>query len=287
MTSIFKKEIYQYFTTMTGYVFLATLVFVSALTFVNYNIFSLNSDYQVTLFSTLSVFLLLIPLLTMRLFADETKQKTDQLLFTAPIKISHIVLGKFLASLSLFLIGLLLTLTFPLIINNYGNVINSELISGIFGYILLVSCFISVGIFVSALTDNQLSSAVLTFAAIFLFFVLDTVLASVPTDRSSTMTFLLFTSALISISFYNSTKSKSASCIAFAVIAGIIFILFYINPYIFDNGIFKILSWFSLIYRFEGFVIGVLNLSDVVYYISFIAIFIYLTIATLEKKRWK
>ncbi len=287
MTSIFKKELYQYFTTMTGYVFLAVLVFVTALTFVTYNIFSQSADFQVTLFSSISIFLLLIPLLTMRLFADEAKQKTDQLLFTAPVKISHIVLGKFLAGFSLFLIGLAITLTFPILISSYGNVINPELFSAIFGYILLVGCFISVGIFISALTDNQLSAAVLTFATLFLFFILDTIIVSLPTDEKSTLIFLFFISLIIALIFYDSSKSKLASFVTFAVIFGAIFITFLVNPTLFYNGIFKILSWFSLIYRFEGFVIGIIDVSDVLYYISFIVIFNYLTITTLEKKRWK
>ncbi len=287
MTSILKKELYQYFTTMTGYVFLATLVFVTALTFVSYNIFTQSADFQVTLFSTISIFLLLVPLLTMRLFADEAKQKTDQLLFTAPIKISQIVLGKFFAGVILFLIGLCITLTFPLLISSYGNVINAELFSGVFGYILLVGCFISVGIFISALTDNQLSAAVLTFAALFLFFILDTVIGSLPTDRRSTLTFLFFVMAIISFIFYDSTKSKRAAGLTFLILFGSVLIAFFINPVMFENGIFKILSWFSLIYRFEGFVVGIIDISDVLYYISFIVIFIYLTIATLEKKRWK
>lgn len=287
MLSIFKKELYQYFTTMTGYIFLAALVFVTALTFVSSNVFAQNANYQTTLFSTLSIFLLLIPLLTMRLFAEESRQKTDQLLFTSPVKISHIVLGKFFSATGLFLIGLGITLTFPLIINFYGNVITPLLFASIIGYVLLVCCFISVGIFVSSITDNQLTSAALTFASIFLFFVLNTIISSLPADRSSTLTFLFFVTLIIAVLFYNSTKSKLAGIITFAIIYAIVLITFYFNPTLFDNGIFKILSWFSLLGRFEGFIIGIVDLSDVLYYVSFIVIFNYLTITTLENKRWK
>ncbi len=287
MTSIIKKELYQYFTTMTGYVFLTALVFVSALTFVTNNVFSLNADYQSSLFGTLTAFLLLIPLLTMRLFAEESKQKTDQLLFTAPAKISEIVLGKFFASTLLFLIGLLITLTFPIIISPFGQVITPQLLSSILGYILLISCFISVGVFISSLTDNQITAAAFTFATVFLFFVLNTIIKSLPADRISTLTFLFFVCIIISVIFYDSTKSKIASLVALVLSFGTVFIVFSINPTLFDNGLFKILSWFSLLGRFEGFIIGTINLSDVIYYISFVVIFIYLTIANLEKKRWK
>ncbi len=287
MLSIFKKELYQYFTTMTGFIFLAALVFVTALTFVSGNVFAQSADYQTTLFSTLSIFLLLIPLLTMRLFAEESRQKTDQLLFTSPVKISHIVLGKFFSATCLFLIGLGITLTFPMIINLYGSVITPLLFASIIGYVLLVCCFISVGIFVSAITDNQLTSAALTFASIFLFFMLNTIITSLPSDRTSTLTFLFFITLIISVLFYNSTKSKLAGIISFVSIYAIVLITFYFNPSLFDNGIFKILSWFSLLGRFEGFIIGIMDLSDVLYYVSFIVIFNFLTITTLENKRWK
>ncbi len=287
MTSIIKKELYQYFTSMTGYVFLTALVFVTALMFVTNNVFPLVADYQTTLLSTLSIFLLLIPLLTMRLFAEETKQKTDQLLFTSPISISNIVIGKFLAGVLLFLIGLVITLTFPLTISPFGNVLNTQLFSSIIGYVLLVSCFISVGIFISSITDNQITSAAITFATIFLFFILNMILKSLPADRFSTLVFLFFISVIISFVLYDSTKSKVVALISFASILSIVLIIFKISPTLFDNGVYKILTWFSLLDRFQGFVIGVLNLSDVFYYISFIVVFNYLTIAHLEKRRWK
>ncbi len=287
MNSIIKKELYQYFTTMTGYIFLTTLVIVTAITFMSNNVFGISADYETTMFSTLTVFLLLIPLLTMRLFAEESKQKTDQLLFTSPIKISNIVIGKFLAGLSIFLIGLLITLTFPLSISRVGNVLTPQLYSSIFGYILLVSCFISVGVFVSSITDNQITSAAITFATIFLFFILDAIIGSLPIDRQSTFIFLFFIFIIISIIFYDSTKSKVAAIVSFVIMAILTGIVFSVSPNLFDNGIYRVLSWFSLLGRFEGFTVGVIDLSDVLYYISFIVIFIYLTIANLEKKRWK
>lgn len=287
MISIIKKEVYQYFTTMTGYVFLTALVFVTALMFVTGNVFTLSADYQNTLFGTLSIFLILIPLLTMRLFAEEAKQKTDQLLFTSPVSITEIVLGKFIAALCLFLIGLLITLTFPLIISPYGTVFTAQLVSAIFGYILLIGCFISVGIFISSITDNQITAAAITFASIFLFFILNTIVTSLPADRTSTLIFLFFVDIVISFIFYDSTKSKIATAISFFIFLVIVVIAYMISPILFDNGLYKILSWFSLLGRFEGFIIGIIDLSDVLYYISFIVIFNYLTITNLEKRRWK
>lgn len=287
MTSIIKKELQQYFTTMSGYVFLTAFILTTALIFVTNNVLGSSSDYASTLFSTLSIFLILIPLLTMRLFAEEAKQKTDQLLYTSPITISSIVLGKFLSALILFLVGLLITLTFPIILNNYGEVITPLLLGSIFGYILLISCFISVGIFVSSITDNQITAGFITFATVFLFFILNTIIGSLPSDRLSAVIFVSFIVFICSVITLDSTKSKIFSIVTFIALMAVLLITFYINPTLFDNGIFKILSWFSLLGRFEGFVIGVINLSDVIYYISFIILFIYLTISNIEKRRWK
>lgn len=287
MTSIIKKELQQYFTTMSGYVFLTAFILTTALVFVTNNVLGLSSDYASTLFSTLSIFLVLIPLLTMRLFSEEAKQKTDQLLYTSPIKISSIVLGKFISALVLFLVGLLITLTFPIILNNYGDVLTPLLLASIFGYILLIGCFISVGIFVSSITDNQITAGFITFATVFLFFILNTIIGSLPSDRLSAVIFLSFIAFICSVITLDSTKSRVFALLTFLLLMGLLILTFILNPVLFDNGIYKILSWFSLLGRFEGFVIGVIRLSDVIYYISFIAIFIYFTISNIEKRRWK
>ena len=117
MLSILKKELRSYFNCMSGYVFLAFFIFITGLYFSLINIFQGIPDYQYVISDSTIMFLIIIPLITMRLYSEEAKNKTDQLLFTSPISIAKITLGKYLASLILFLFALLLTCAFPIILS--------------------------------------------------------------------------------------------------------------------------------------------------------------------------
>ena len=287
MFAVFKKELRTYFNTLSGYVFLGFFVLINAYFFSNFNIGQGIPTYSNTMMYTLSMFLILIPVMTMRLFAEEARQKTDQLLYTSPVSVSKIVVGKFLSAAVLFLIGLIIIALFPLILSYYGEVPFWETFCCFLGYFLLGASLISVGLFISVLTDNQIVAAVGTFAAVFFFLMMDGIIESMPMDTASSLAFVAFIIFVISFVLYNGTKNIIVSASLFA--AGIIIeagFYFYDNL-IFDGIIIKVLNWFSVLNRFEGFYMGVFKLSDVVYYISFIAVFLYITVNTIEKRRWR
>lgn len=287
MLAVFKKELRTYFNTLSGYVFLGFFVLINAYFFSNFNIGQGIPTYSNTLMYTLSMFLILIPVMTMRLFAEEARQKTDQLLYTSPVSVSKIVVGKFLSAAVLFLIGLIIIALFPLILSYYGEVPFWETFCCFAGYFLLGASLISVGLFISVLTDNQIVAAVGTFAAVFFFLMMDGIIESMPMDTVSSLAFVSFIIFVISFILYNGTKNIIVSASLFA--AGIIIetgFYFYDNL-IFDGIIIKVLNWFSVLNRFESFYMGVFKLSDVVYYISFIAVFLYITVNTIEKRRWR
>ena len=121
MAAIIKKELRTYFTTLTGYAFLGFFVLITGYFFVSQNIAGASMDYSETLIGTMIMFLILVPVLTMRLFAEEARQKTDQLLYTSPLRVTDIVVGKFIAASLLFLIGLAITMIFPFILSKYGE----------------------------------------------------------------------------------------------------------------------------------------------------------------------
>ena len=121
MTAIFKKEMRTYFNTLTGYAFLGFFVLITGYFFVSQNVAAYSADYSNTLVGTMIMFLILVPVLTMRLFAEEARQKTDQLLYTSPLKVTDIVLGKFLAAIFLFLIGIAVTMIFPYTAEHLGG----------------------------------------------------------------------------------------------------------------------------------------------------------------------
>lgn len=287
MISIIKKELKAYFTSVIGYVLLAGFVFFNALYFSAINVKNLYPDYSYVLGYTSIIFLIMIPILTMRLFAEEAKQKTDQLLYTAPLKIEQIVLGKFFSALSFLLIGMLITMLFPIALSFFGVVPKAKIISGLLGYFLVGAAFISVGMFISVLTDNQIVAAFGSFAFLFILYNLYGLVSIVPTDTTASIAFICVLLLAFCYVLYNATKNIYAGITAGAIGLAVIIILAVANPLVYDGAITKFLDWFSIMSRFDNFYNGILSVTDIVYYVSFSAAFVYLSINVIEKRRWK
>ncbi len=175
MKSIFKKEMNAYFKSMIGYIFIAVFLCVSAFSFTTGNLLTQSGDIKVffTTFST--VIMLIVPILTMRIFSEEKKMRTDQLLFSSPITTKDIVLGKFLATMVFFLMGLATTLIFPIVLGIFGTLEVMVAVGNYIGVTLMAAAFISIGLFVSVLTENQISSAVITYVIVIAFWLIDSV----------------------------------------------------------------------------------------------------------------
>lgn len=167
MKAIYRKELYLYFHSVIGYVFLAIFILVNSFYFLLENLMNRSGDITDYFQATITLMMFLMPMLTMRSFAEEKKQRTDVLLYTMPLKRSHIVLGKFLAAETMFLIGLAVTVVFPVILAVCGSVQFWITVGNYLGIILLMSAFIAIGVFVSALTENQIVAAVVSYVIIF------------------------------------------------------------------------------------------------------------------------
>jgi ABC-2 type transport system permease protein len=263
------------------------MLLLTGIYFVLMNVFSLNPNFFTVLSGTTILFFILVPTLTMRLFSEEARHKTDALLFTSPLSIGQIVVGKFMAAFSLFLLGTGLTMLFPVMISRYGVLPVSQIVGAYIGYILLGACFISIGLFISVLTDNQIISAVATFAAVFSLFIMDAIATSMPTDTVSSLVFVALIIIGVAWILYNSTRNVIVSLTVGGVGVLIAGGLYLINNLIFDGIIVRSLRWLSVFGRFDNLSNGIMNLSDIVYYISFAILFIYLTVNIIEKRRWR
>ena len=286
MLSIYKKELWSYFTTFTGYAFLGFFVLITGYFFAAQNLAAYSANYNDVLVSTMIMFLILVPVLTMRSFAEESRQKTDQLLLTSPISINAVVIGKFLAAVTLYLIGILITAAFPLILSKYGTVDASATLCCFIGYFLMGSCLISVGIYISVLTDNQIVAAAGTFCVLFLLLMIDNIASSAPITRASSLIFAAVIAIAVAAAVYSGTKSIAAAGIFAIIGAAIIGLCYIIKPTLFDGLIINALGWLSVLSRFENFYLGVFGISDVVYYITFSGVFLFLTVSSIEKRRW-
>ena len=247
MFAIFKKELRAYFINPIGYVytgiFLAAAALLCTMTTLQQASYSVSNYFQYLIFT----FIILIPLLTMRSFAEERKTRTEQLLLTSPVSITGMVLGKYFAALALFVSTILVSCInfFPLI--SYAIVEKSQstsadvhvgpaggqIVGCVIGLILVGAVFIALGLFISSLTENQLSAAVITVASI-----------------------------------------------AFMLLVGIF------NEYIGSTFIRSVLNWVSVLSRFDRFAYGLFDFAALLYYVSLAGVFLFLSVRVYEKRRW-
>jgi len=250
--AIFKKEIKTYFTSPIAYVVITVFLvligffFYSLIWWFNsqslqmaqnpsyYQQLNINQMVYSPLFHNMSIILLLmVPLLTMRLFSEEKRRQTDELLFTSPISVNQIILGKYFASLFVLLVMLFLTGIFSIFVFAYGNPEPAPILNGYLGLFLMGAAFISAGIFFSSLTENQIVSAILTFGALLLFWILN-------------------------------WASYSA------------------------GGMWKsVLNYLSFFQHFDDMTRGILDTTDLVYYLSFIFLCLFLTHSVIQSRRWR
>ena len=156
MAAIFKRETKSYYTGMVGYVTAAVSLFFLGLYFTNRNLMYASSDFASVLYTTTLIMLFLLPAISMRSFAEDRRNKTDQLLLTSPVSVPGIVLGKFLAEVVVFALPLTVAVIMPLILTAFGTVSLVSAFSALFAYLLLGAVCLAVGTWISALTENQI-----------------------------------------------------------------------------------------------------------------------------------
>ncbi|MCR4744215.1 MAG: Gldg family protein [Lachnospiraceae bacterium] len=182
MLAIFKKELRQYFYSVTGCLFIAVNLFVIGIYFMANNLLSMNTSIANVMNNVLFVLLIMIPILTMRILAEEQRQKTDQLLLTSPVSVVKIVVGKYLAVVSIFLVPVIISCLFPLILTPFGKVNYSESYLSIAGYFLFGAACIAVGVFISSITESQVIAAVISFIILFLTFLMSGIVSILTTS---------------------------------------------------------------------------------------------------------
>jgi ABC-2 type transport system permease protein len=286
MLSIFGKEIRSYFYSASGYAFMGIFLLICGIFFANYNLLPASPLYSNVLSSITFVFLILVPILTMRLLAEERHQKTDQLLLTSPLSVSEIIVGKYLASVSLFFITLSITFLYPLILSRYGTIPVGEIVATYVGFALMGAAFISVGVFVSSFTENQAIAAVSSFGILLLIWIMDWIQQGLPSGKTSGIVFASVLVIILAVSLYFALRN--IVIVSLDVLIGIVImlIIYLRNPALYEGFLPKFFGWFSLLKRFDSFGMGILDLSSAVYYITFSIAFVFLSIQMIEKRRW-
>lgn len=286
MAAIFKRETRAYYTGMIGYVTAAVSLFFLGLYFTNRNLMYASSDFASVLYTTTMILLFLLPAVSMRSFAEDRRNKTDQLLLTSPVSIPAIVLGKFLAEFVVFAAPMAVALIMPLILMAFGNVSLVSAYSALFTYLLLGAACLAVGTWISALTENQIIAYLATFGVLIVAYLMNGIQTMFTSGSLLALVVFLVVLLIASILVGVVCKSLTSCCAVFCAGGILLGVLFVLRPTWLLSAFDSVLSAMALFEPFNGVVGGMFSISAIVYYLSVIALFLFLTGQSLERRRW-
>ncbi len=286
MIAVLKHELRTYFRSLTAYVFGAFLLCFIGIGALIYNLQAAVSNFEFVLSFSCLVFVIIVPILTMRVIAEERKQKTDQLLYSLPISTSQVVLGKYLALLVVYLIPLAIISLYPLIFSRYGDVYLLTAYGSIFAFFVLGAALIALGVFISSLTENQGFAAGIGIAAILLNYY--SVSLSESVSATSFGSLIAFAALIVALGFVirHLTRNEKLAWGVGIVLYVILLVSYWMEPTVFEGLLPKIMTELSLYERFYVFVNGVFDMTGIVYYVSIIVFFLFLSVQSLEKRRY-
>ena len=283
MAAIFKRETKSYYTGMVGYVTAAVSLFFLGLYFTNRNLMYASSDFASVLYTTTLIMLFLLPAISMRSFAEDRRNKTDQLLLTSPVSIPGIVLGKFLAEVVVFALPLTVAVIMPLILTAFGTV---SAFSALFAYLLLGAACLAVGTWISALTENQIIAYLATFGALLIAYLMNGIKTMFTSGNLLALIVFLVVLLIAAVLVGVLCKSLPVGLGVFGAGAVVLVVLFQLRPAWLLSAFNAVLGALALFQPFNGVVGGMFSVSAIVYYLSVIALFLFLTGQSLERRRW-
>lgn len=287
MLAIYKKELRQYFNSMIGFVFLAFFLVIIGIYTWAYNLSSGLGNFEVTLGGISFMYVLLVPILTMRIVAEENRQKTDQLLYTAPVSLTKIIVGKYFAVLTLFSCAFIPICIYPLIIHMYGTDVRlAPAYSSIIGFYLLGAATIAIGLFISSLTESQVIASVVSFITLLLTFLLSNITGMLPTEAISQCVMIAVLWLVICLVFYHMMNNVTVLVMMAVIGEAAIWIIYAVKSSLYESLLTNILNTLALSTRFDDFSLGILNYDAIVYYVSIAFLFVFLTIKMIKKKRF-
>lgn len=287
MLAIYKRELKSYFHSMTGCVFIAFLVMFTGIYFMAYNLNAGYPYFSYTLSGSLIVFLVGIPLLTMRSFSEERKTKTDQLLLTAPLSLTKVVLGKYFAMVTVLAVPNVIFCLFPLLIKLQGTAYLLVDYSSIAVFFLLGCVYLAIGMFMSSLTESQIIAFISTFGILLLLYLWDGILSFLPSSALSGMIGILLILTLIVVYIYHMTKNWMLAAGIEAVGIAAALIVYFVKSSLYENLLTKLLGRLVLADVFMNISSSnIVDVSGLLLYVSILIIFVFLTIQTIQKRRW-
>ena len=286
MIAVFKHELRNHFHSLSAYVFGAFLLVFVGIGAMRYNIWAAVSNFEYVLSFGSLVFVVIVPVLTMRVIAEERRQKTDQLLYSLPITTFQVIMGKYLALLVLYLIPLAVISIYPLIFAHFGEVYLPTSYGSILAFFIMGAALIALGMFISSLTDNQGLAAGIGVAVI-LFNYYSVSLSEYVSGSAfgSVVALLVLILVLGAVVRYITRNENLAYAICIVLTVGVA-VLFYADSAALEDLLPDMMRALSLFDRFNTFVNGMFDMTAIVYYLSVIVFFLFLSVQSLEKRRY-
>jgi ABC-2 type transport system permease protein len=286
MTAVLKHELKNYFHTLTAYVFGAFLLAFVGIGAMLYNINSAFSNFEYVLSFGCLIFVVIVPVLTMRVIAEERKQKTDQLLYSLPLTTTQVIVGKYLALLVVYILPLCIISIYPLIFAQFGDVYLLTAYGSIAAFFLLGAALIAIGVFISSLTDNQGFAAGIGIALILFNYYSVSLAEYISSTAKGTMIALWVIGILLGIIIRLLTKNENAAyAVTLVIVVGSV-IIYFVKSELLEGILPTVMSTLSLFERFYTFVNGVFDVTAVVFYLTVIVFFLFLSVQSLEKRRY-
>lgn len=286
MYAIYRRELKSYFCGMTGAIFIAFLLLMTGIYMTVYNLSAGYPAFEYALSGVSFIYLLAVPTLTMRSIAEDKHNRTDQLLFSLPMSVATIVVAKYLAMLTILAIPVGVMALYPLILCMYGTVSLVSAYSSLLAFFLLGAALIAVGTFISSLTESQVIAAVVSVAVLLLCYLTTGISTLIPATASASLAGFLVIAAIIGAIVQRTIKNSVVSISVTGVLAVGTIGVYLADSSVFENALPEILSSLALFDRMTTFINGTFDLTAIAFYLSVAGLFVYLTVQSLEKKRW-
>ncbi len=286
MTAVLRHELSIYFRSFTAYVFGAFLLVFVGIGAMFYNIQQAVANFEFVLSFVSMVFVVIVPILTMRVIAEERKQKTDQLLYSLPITTFQVVIGKFLALLAVYLIPLCIIAVYPLVFAQFGEVYLPTSYGSIFAFFVMGAALLAIGMFISSLTENQGFAAGIGVAVILLNYYSVTLAEYISSTAIGSVIALWVFIILLGIVIKHMTGNENLAYAVSLILMAVACAAYYLDSSKFEGLLPDIMTKLSLFERFNTFVNGVFDLSALFYYLTVIVFFLFLTVQSMEKRRY-
>ena len=286
MSAIFKREFSSYMRNVTGPLFIAMVVLFEGVFFTAENLVSQSPNFEYSLASLQIVLIFAVPILAMRSLAEDKRSRVDQLLYSLPMSLWQVVLGKYFAMLAVFGVACGIIAVYPLILCFFGSVHLATAYCALIAFFLLGAALLALCMFLSSLTESQIIAAVVGVGGVLLLNLMDTFATIVPGGAFASLIAVLVVAVLALVLLGLLTKNLRLTGVVAAVVIAVLLVLYVCAKDLYVGLFYKMISGISLFGRFTVFSYGIFDITTLIYDISFSAFFLYLTYQVLEKKRW-